>query len=93
MMVSLRHDDFEEREIHERETLDRISPKAVPVALNAGELRGQDLRADAPSGTGPTPVLQLSAARRPGSRDIDGADILHDQLVHRPRHFERRRGA
>lgn len=51
MMVPLRHDDFEETEIYERETLDQISPKAVPVAPNAGEMRGQDLRADAPSGT------------------------------------------
>jgi hypothetical protein len=45
-------DDSEETEIYERETLDQISPKAVPVALNAGELRGQDLRADAPFGGG-----------------------------------------
>ena len=31
------------------------------------------------------------AARRPGNRDAHGADGLHGQLVHRPRHFERRR--
>jgi len=41
-------DDFEETETDERETLDQISPTAVPVALGAGEMRVQDLRADAP---------------------------------------------
>ena len=71
-------DDFEETEIYERETLDQISPKAVRVALNAGEMRAQDLRADAPSDTDPTRSPGTSggaAARVPagGGRDEAGA--------------------
>lgn len=43
--------DFEEADIFERETLDQISPKAIPVTLSAGQKRRQDVRDDAPGGT------------------------------------------
>ena len=36
---------LDEADIHERDTLDQISPRSVPVVLVNGELRGQDLMA------------------------------------------------
>jgi hypothetical protein len=37
--------DFDEADIHERDTLDQISPRSVPVVLVNGELQSQDLMA------------------------------------------------